>query len=428
MTNVTVPGAHGETLNLNYDTHAGAVLAQQIALAIRSGLAAHTIRAADTADGPPPSLPLGVNGELVVSKTGTTLAPHGYTYVVDTAHSAVIYGSGDANQRILAGSGNLTYYAPGGSGTIVTGGGNNLVNIASSDTGSWFIAMGNGNDTIRALGSGNDTISLGTGRHAIQLGAGQNFVETSGTDTILASSGRETIDASGSNGSQLIYGNASKLFFVGGDGPSSVFGGSGSDTVFGGSGRTLLYGGSGGNNFLQAGTGAATLFGGGDGDQLYAAGDARQALHAGSGNETLFGGFASGNDTFYGGSGSDQIFGGLGRNTFVAGTGAATITASPGSENMFEFVRGMAGGRELVLGLTDPSQVLIDLVGYSEHEAMQALAGQVRSGGGVTISLSDHTRITFQNVSGLSRSNFASSREDEDCGEIWRSHGMSGDR
>lgn len=412
MPNVTVPGAHGATLNLNFDTKSGAVLAQQIALVLRSGLAGHTIQAADTADGPPPPLPLGVNGELVVSKTGTTLAPHGYTYVVDTAHAAVIYGSGDANQRILAGGGNLTYHAMAGSGMIVTGGGNNSIDIANADSGSWLIAMGNGNDTIRAMGAGNDTISVGTGKHAIQLGAGRSIVTTEGSDTILASNGQETIDASGSDGAQVIYGNASKLFFVAGDGPATVFGGSGSATVFGGGGRELLFGGSSGHNFLQAGGGQATLFGGGDGDQLYAGGDEAQALHAGSGNETLFGGFASGNDSFYGGSGRDQIFGGVGENTFVAGSGAATVTAGPGSGNLFEFISGLGGGKELVLGLTDPSQIRIDLLGFGENEVSGALATQVRSSGGVTISLSDRTKVTFQNISGLTRSNFAASGEE----------------
>ncbi len=116
-----------------------------------------------------------------------------------------------------------------------------------------------------------------------------------------------------------------------------------------GNGKDLFEGGSAGNNFLQAGNGPATLFGGGDGDQLYAGGNLAQQLHAAGGNETLFGGFASGNDTFYGGSGSDQIFGSNGNSTFVAGTGSATVTASPGSQNLFEFMKTMGGGdRRLV--------------------------------------------------------------------------------
>ena len=68
-------------------------------------------------------------------------------------------------------------------------------------------------------------------------------------------------------------------------------------------------------------------------------------------------------DTFYGGSGSDQIFGGSGNNTFVAGTGAATVTASPDAKNLFDFMKTLGGGSELVTGFTDASQVHIELSG-----------------------------------------------------------------
>ena len=228
-----------------------------------------------------------------------------------------------------------------------------------------------------------------------------------GADTVLAGNGQEFIDATGSKGPQIIYGNTSSLFFLAG-GPSTVFGGSGSDTVFGGKGPTLLEGGTAGNNFLQAGDGRTTLFGGGDGDQLYAAGHKPQALHAASGNETLSGAFASGRDSFYGGSGSDQIFGGSGNNTFVAGSGAATVTASPGSMNLFEFMKTIGGGKELVEGLTDVSQVHILLAGFGPNEIKNALAGQTLTDGAVTITLSDHSTVTFTNVGGkLSSANFS---------------------
>jgi len=404
MAIVTVPGANQTTVSLTYDSAANAVLAQQVAGAIQSGLAGGTIQAADSKSGPPPSLPPGVTGEFVQSTSGVTLLPPGYTFLVDSAPTAVVFGSGAPGESILVGSGNLSFFATGGSGSVVGGGGNNIINIPSSDPGAWDIALGNGNNVIRALGSGNDTITAGTGHNTIQLGSGSDFITTAGSDTILASGGSETVTATGSD---IVFGNASQLFFVGsGGGGSTVYGGTGSDTVFGGSGPDLMFGGSAGNNLLQAGAGAATLFGGGSGDQLFAAGSGPQALHAAAGNETLFGGFASGNDTFYGGAGSDQITTGFGNNTVVAGAGAATV-AAVGTNNVFDFIHGQAGGSELVQFLTDASQVHIALTGYGANEAANAVAGQTVGSGGVTITLSDNTTVTFQNVGSLTAGNFS---------------------
>jgi Ca2+-binding RTX toxin-like protein len=403
MQTVTVQGASHSIVSLKYDVDANATLARYIAGVIKTGLDGGTIQAFDNKSGNAPSLPPGTTGEFVQSKSGGTMLPKGYDFVVDSAKSAQIFGNGDANEAVLVGGGNLQFFAVGGSGSIIGGGGKDMVSIMPTDNGSWLVALGNGNDTIRALGGGNDTISTGSGHSMLQLGSGSDFITTTGSDTVLAGAGSETIDAVGAN--DLVYGNASKLFFVAG-GAATIFGGTGSDTVFGSTGKDYFQGGTAGNNFLQAGSGPATLFGGGDGDQLYAGGDKAQQLHAAGGNETLSGVFASGNDTFYGGKGSDQIFGGSGNNTFVAGTGSATVTASPGSQNLFEFLKTVGGGSELVTGLTDPSQVNIDLSGYGKNEVKYALAHQTTTDGSVTITLSDNTTVTFQNVASLSASNF----------------------
>jgi Ca2+-binding RTX toxin-like protein len=400
---VTVTGANHSTVSLSYDLDANALLARYIAGVIKTGLAGGTIQAFDNKSGFPPPLPPATIGEFVQSQSGPTVLPKGYDFVVDSAKSAQIIGNGDANEAVLVGRGDLQFFALGGSGSIIGGGGNDEIVTAPSDNGSWLIALGNGNDSIRAFGGGNDTISTGRGHSMLQLGSGSDFITTTGSDTIAAGSGSETIDAIGAN--DVVYGDASKLLFLAG-GAATIFGGTGSDTVWGSTGKDLFEGGSAGNNLLQAGSGPATLFGGGNGDQLYAGGDKAQQLHAAGGNETLSGVFASGNDTFYGGSGSDQIFGSNGNSTFVAGTGSATVTASPGSQNLFEFMKTMGGGSELVTGLTDPSQVHIDLVGYGKNEIKFALAHQTTADGSVTITLTDNTTVTFQNIASLSASNF----------------------
>src|SRR4029077_7989604 len=169
-------------------------------------------------------VPPGETGEFIQSKSGTTLLHAHYDFVVDSAKTANIFGNGDANEAVLAGAGDLKFFAASGSGSIIAGGGKDLVSISNTDPGAWLIALGNGDDSIRALGSGNDTISVGTGKNQIQLGSGSTFLTMAGAGTVLAGSGSETIDASASAGRDVIFANTSSLFFVAG-GSASVFGG-----------------------------------------------------------------------------------------------------------------------------------------------------------------------------------------------------------
>ena len=205
-----------------------------------------------------------------------------------------------------------------------------------------------------------------------------------------------------------MQGNDSRLLFLGGAGGATILGGAGSDTYFGSAGHSgtqLIEGGLRGSNFLFAGDGAATLIGGGNNDQLYAYGGYDQLLVAGSGNETLSAAFSTGNDTLTAGSGKDLLIGGAGSDTFVGGSGHTTVQAGFGGQ-MFEFINHAAGGTELVQGIFDPTSIKIDLVGYGANAVANALASQTTTSGSVTIGLTDGTKITFQDVTSLSKSNF----------------------
>ena len=345
------------------------------------------------------------------SRKAYPVSPHcraGYADVVVSAQSAVIFGSGDANEHVLAGAGNLTFYGRGGS--------------RHHRHRRWRQHDQHPNRNDRELEhrdgwwhrhdhrprTGADTISAGAGRNAVTLDGGAYQVRSTGNDTIAAGAGSETIDASGasSGGSVIVFGNASQLTFVGGAGGASVFGGTGSDTVTGGSGSLFAQGGAAGHNALTGGTGVATLFGGGGGDTLTASGSLPQLLSASSGSATLTGGSATGADTFTGGSGKDFITGGLGSNTYVAGTGQETINAA-GSSNLFELIKGAGGGTTLVNNLTNTSQVHIALSGFGPGEAANAVATQSSTANSVTATLSDGTTITFANITHLSAANFS---------------------
>src|ERR1051326_4664505 len=147
MPTVPLPGANHTAVTLSYDRDANAMLALHVASAIRAGVDNNTIFQFDNKSGTAPPVPPGETGEFIQSESGTTILPPGYDYVVDSAHDATILGNGDRNEQVLARSGNLKFFAPSGSGSIITGGGNDQVNIAASDAGDWLIAMGNGNDT-----------------------------------------------------------------------------------------------------------------------------------------------------------------------------------------------------------------------------------------------------------------------------------------
>ncbi len=403
MPSLTIKGAQSHSVTLAFSASANFDIAQQLAGAISAAVGNHTLLPFSSLNGPPPALPPGTKGEFVVQTGTATLLPSGYDAVVVKYPNSFVLGSGGDGESVLSGSGGMTFLAPAGSGTIAAGGGANNILIAPGSAGAWWIATGDGNDTIMANGNGNDTIQPGAGHNGIVLGAGNDLVQLTGHDSVSAGAGSTTIDATGAQDS-YVQGSSGKLLFLGGKGPATVFGGTGSVTVVGDrhGGPMVAHGGTGGDNLLIAGGGAATLFGGGEGDQLYAGGS-NQALHAGTGNETLSAFLGGHGDTLYGGSGHDQMIGGAGSDTFIAGTGAATMTGGSHAD-LFAFIDGSAGGHDLIVGFTAGD--MIDLEGYGANAVRQALRSQTAGPNGVTITLSDHTSITFAGLNSLRASDF----------------------
>lgn len=402
---VSVTASNHTNIVLGFDTKANFELAQEIAAQINAAVAAGTVVTEFDTDGLP-TLPGSVSGAVVQTANPLIVLPAGYTIDIVTKPGPATVIDPNGDPTVLAGVGtSLTFIAASGSGTVDAGGYNNRIDVSGS--GNWLLYTAGPSNIIDALGGVNATISAGFGHNGIFLGSGTDLISSTGDDTVVGGTGSETINATGTK-SDFVEGNASSLLFIGGSGGATIFGGSGSDTYLGSAGSTgpqLIEGGKGGNNFLQAGDGLATLIGGGNNDQLYAFGSANQLLIAGSGNETLSAAASSGSDTLKAGSGNDQLSGGGGSDTFVGGSGAATVTTGYAGQ-VFEFIKGYAGGSELVQGIYDPTQISIDLVGYGANEVTNALSTQVDTSTSVTIGLSDGTKITFQNVTSLSSSNF----------------------
>jgi hypothetical protein len=192
MAVVTVTGAHGRDVSLTYDTQASTALARQLAAAITAAVDTGKLTPALDTDthGIPPSLPGGQQGEWIQTATGITVLPTGYDAVVDKAKDAVILGSGGEHESVMAGAGNFTFIAQGGSGTIAGGGGDDAVVIPKGDDGNWNVTLGDGNDTIFALGNGKLDVHLGTGDNVLQIGGS---VFTTGSDSPPATAGNTTL-------------------------------------------------------------------------------------------------------------------------------------------------------------------------------------------------------------------------------------------
>jgi Ca2+-binding RTX toxin-like protein len=419
MSNITNPG----TTDFAFPTGGGNsvlipvqddALSLSAAASISSGLQAELTAGTITPytyDGSSsPFNPPAGNTELIVDTGTNLLLPTNVSDVLVNTGSFVTLSAafGTTQQNVVSGVGGIDLQANNGTGTILAAGGDNQ--IAVSAGGNHEIVTGAGDDTIFVT-HGNNTVSGGAGNNTIVLGDGNNNVISTGADQInaargLATGGTDTINAAMNTNSVNINGSRNDIEFINGSGVSSLNGQSGSDTVFGGSGGGSFSGGSAGNNLLIGGTGAVDLTGGGSGDVLALTfGNASNLLTAGSGNETLFGGFASGANTFQAGSGTDLVIGGLGNDTLQAGTGNASIAGSLGS-NQFLFVDGQAGGVDTLLDFSLSSTNKVDLQGYGSGAATAALAGKVVSGGNTTITLSDHTSITFLNDTNLKASNF----------------------
>jgi Ca2+-binding RTX toxin-like protein len=394
MADVTVTGVQGTTVTIPISSAQNAQIAQQLLAEISAGEAAGTITPYTTPGFGPITAPAGQSA-LFISTPGLISIPSTTGTVIDTATApTILFGGNAAQQNVVSGVGGLNYTTNLGVGTVIAGGGANVISTALTGGGNHLILTDNGNDAIFAW-SGNDTISAGGGENSIVLGSGNDLVQVTGQDTVMVGTGAATIGVT--SGNALVYGGAGKLTFINDGQDSTVMGGTGSVTVEGGGGG-VFHGGTDGNNLLIGGEGATTLFGGGNNDQLFGIGTGNDLLVAGSGNESLFG-LGSGNDTLKAGSGNDVITGGSGANTLVAGTGNATLTGGP-STNVFSFVDGQAGGHVVITDFTLGTDSL-SLQGYGHDALSKALDHATVAGGSTTISLADHTTITFQNVVNL---------------------------
>ena len=301
-----------------------------------------------------PSLAGAGRGVIEARGGGQFAMGDDYSVLVGTATVPVtVFGGSHDGGRVLTGSGGIAFNAGSGRGTVLAGGGNNLISMLAG-AGAQQVSTGGGDDTIVAL-TGANTISAGTGANQVLAQGGDDIINSSGDDLINVVSGRTTVNAAANN----------PTVFLGRDG-SEFNGGSGRATVVVGIGASTLRSHGGGQLWLQSGgglvtsDGADTIIGGSgsatvqatSGDDFVFAGLGRLEFRGGSGASTILGaasgsvsiaggagtviGIAYGNTTYTGGSGADTIAAFGGSATITGGAGTGVFLGGPGGHNRID--------------------------------------------------------------------------------------------
>jgi len=118
MSGVTVAGPVNETIVLSIGSAENAVIAQQLADVVSLALQAASLKPVDY-NGfrlPPPSTE--ASEEIVIKTSGAIILPAQAKAVIDNAARSVVLGGGGANETVLAGAGNLTFFTRSGSGEL----------------------------------------------------------------------------------------------------------------------------------------------------------------------------------------------------------------------------------------------------------------------------------------------------------------------
>ncbi|WP_308719480.1 hypothetical protein [Komagataeibacter xylinus] len=435
---VTVAGATGLTLGLNQDTTA-------LMQGLQQDAAQNALNAYNALEeGIPQSEINSLEGDSSNPAWGAVLAAQAVGVVA--IDGALKQDSGGSIET-LAGAG--TYDATAGTVEIGSTTGSTLdqeINIEGG-SGATNVMDGDEGTVVYAAASGNVDYYAAAGDTFFLSGTGQDVIHTmGGTDTILAYDGTPTVTGdwtapgavtstatqfSGDDSTLDLYNgvvvqdaaydtiNTASMdgFFNSGSGNTTVtITGGAYDTINAGTAlvvsglddSTINTSGSAALTFISASTASpvadtitgsnATIFGAA-GVDLTAATSGTTTYYAGSGNETLDGGTA-GAVYAVAGSGNDTLVAGSGNDTLVGGSGATE----------FAFIKGKDGGTDIIQDFGKSAGNAILLSGYDATPAsIQSMLDQATvSGGNTTVSLDDHTQITFVGVTDLKAQNFKS--------------------
>ena len=365
---------------------------------------------------------MGGSGALSVYDNGTsdTIGAFGASVVNATLNGGGSQGSGDL---LIGGTNNINVDMANAFQTVI--GGASATNVTVDDigiqthenilagTGSLTVNDQGWQDTIGSFGASPTNVTLGGTDNLLFASSGTTDVSVSGTaDTVMGSSGPLTVTASSA---AILFGGSGPLSFVGGSAASTIAGGTNATSaVTVGSGGVVFFAGSGSTTSIDGagGAGATTLFGGSNSSMFFSGGPSGGLVFtAGVGNETLNASASSSNNTYGAGTlptQNDTIIGGLGSDTFFAGAGTDSFVGGTNADAFafFESVTSanLTGAHDTITGWTTSDSLFLSGYGNSQTAESVFNAGTVASGS-LTITLSDNTTITFENVSSTSEFN-----------------------
>jgi Ca2+-binding RTX toxin-like protein len=280
-------------------------------------------------------------------------------------------------------------------------------------TGSLTVNDQGQQDTIGSFGASPTNVTLGGPDNLLFASSGTTDVSVSGSvDTVIGSSGPLTVNASSA---AILFGGSGPLSFVGGSAASTIAGGANeTSAVTVGSGGVVFFAGSGSTTSIDgaAGASATTLFGGSSSSMFFTGSSGGLLFTAGAGNETLNASTSSADNTYGAGVGATQnvtVIGGSGDDTFFAGAGTDSFVGGANADTFafFESVTSAnanGGANDTITGWTTSDSLYLS--GYNSSLTATTVfnSGTVASGS-LTITLSDNTTITFENVSSTTEFN-----------------------
>jgi hypothetical protein len=240
------------------------------------------------------------------------------------------------------------------------------------------VLMGSGTSTATgpvALGSTNSSVTV-SGSAVADTSAGSNSITTTNPSTVFAAP-NDTITSAAATTLFGASGGGVDHFALSGAG-TSVTGGTGSIVGISSGANSTLVGGT-GISILSV-TGANSLAVAGP------AGITGINEAASTGPETIA-------TNPNGNSGTLVAILGSGADTVLGGSGASTITAGSGPD-VFAFIKGHAGGSEVIIGFNSADNLGFAGYGYAPGTLPSEAVGST----GDVITLSDGTTITLAGI------------------------------
>ena len=259
--------------------------------------------------------------------SGQTLYPEGSNRFDGGDGNDSLYAGGSGDDSLTGGTGNDTLTGAG-SGTYDLDGGDGNDTLIGTGSGTYNLDGGDGNDLIYAAGTGDETASGGNGDDQIVATASANYVLEGGA-------GNDRLYATGNGDNSLTGGIGNDVLFAGGVGNDSLSGDDGNDTLTGAGNGAYILDGGGGDDLLYArgqeigvhaiGIGFETVLGGDGNDIILGSGNGPYLLDGGAGGDSVYV-TGNGNDILQGGDDADFVY--------VSGAGADSLSGGAGDDTV----------------------------------------------------------------------------------------------